>query len=83
MGLTVTDVLVETVAVPKLAVRVETAAGMLDVGRSKICELIASGELPSFKLGGSRRIAVEDIEAYVRSQLTRDQTLPNAERPSR
>ena len=38
---TVTDVLVETVAVPKVAVRVETAAEMLEVGRTKVCELIA------------------------------------------
>jgi len=63
----VTDV---TVAVPKVAVRPETAALMLEVGRDKVFQLMASGELPSFKIGGSRRIAVEDIEAYVRSLRT-------------
>jgi excisionase family DNA binding protein len=55
------------VQVPQVAVRVETAALMLEVGRDKVFQLIASGDLPSFKIGGSRRIAVEDVESYVRS----------------
>ena len=55
---------------PKIAVKVDTAAVMLDVGRQKIYELMAAGALPSFKIGGSRRIAVEDIESYVRSLRT-------------
>jgi excisionase family DNA binding protein len=55
------------VQVPKVAVRPETAARMLEVSRDKIYELIASGALPSFKIGGSRRIAVEDVHAYIQS----------------
>ena len=64
------EVLVETVAVPTVAVRPETAAEMLQVGRHKIFELIGSGELASIKVGGSRRILVEDIYAYARSLRT-------------
>jgi len=61
------EVLVETVAVPTVAVRPETAARMLEVGRDKVFQLIASGALPSIKVGGSRRILVQDVEDYARS----------------
>jgi excisionase family DNA binding protein len=56
-----------------VAVSAETAARMMQVGRSKVWELIATGELPSFKIGGSRRIAVEDVHAYIRSLRTAGQ----------
>lgn len=60
----------ETGAAPRIAVKVDTAAQMLDVGRQKIYELMAAGALPSFRIGGSRRIAVEDVQSYVRSLRT-------------
>jgi excisionase family DNA binding protein len=57
----------ETRPAPKVAVRVETAADMIEVSRDKVYALLSTGELPSFKIGGSRRIAVEDVENYIRS----------------
>lgn len=42
------------------------AATMLGLGRSKIYELLASGELESVKIGKARRVPAEALEDYVR-----------------
>lgn len=52
----------------KLAVTPEEAARLLSIGRSALYELMASGELRSFKIGRSRRVAVSAIEEFVRRQ---------------
>ena len=41
-------------------------AEFLGLGRSKVYELIYSGELKSVKIGGSRRIRYSDLGEYVR-----------------
>jgi len=41
---------------------------ILGIGRTKLNELIASGELPMWKLGGERRITRAGMEAYIRAQ---------------
>lgn len=38
----------------------------LGLGRSKVYELLYSGELKSVKIGGSRRIRYSDLGEYVR-----------------
>ena len=38
---------------------------VLQVGRTKLHELIASGELPMWKLGGERRITRAEFEAFI------------------
>jgi excisionase family DNA binding protein len=43
----------------------EEAATVLRIGRTRLYELLAAGDLPSVKLGGSRRIAVAALERYV------------------
>ena len=43
----------------------EEAARALRVGRNKVYELIASGELPSVKLGRCRRIPVDALRQFV------------------
>ena len=43
----------------------EEAASLLRVGRSKVFELIASGDLMSIKIGRCRRIEREEITAYI------------------
>lgn len=48
-----------------LLVTPEVAANRLSVGRSKVYELIRTGELPSIKIGGCRRITTEALEAFV------------------
>jgi len=41
------------------------AAEQLRISRSKIYELIADGELPSVRIGHSRRIAMADLADFV------------------
>jgi excisionase family DNA binding protein len=40
----------------------EEAATVLRIGRTRLYQLLATGDLPSIKLGGSRRIAVAALE---------------------
>jgi excisionase family DNA binding protein len=52
----------------------EEAASLLCVGRSKVFELIASGDLVSIRIGRCRRIEREEITAYIARQ--RDSVRP-------
>lgn len=40
-------------------------AGILGIGRTKVFELMASGELESVAIGRSRRVPVEALDAFV------------------
>jgi excisionase family DNA binding protein len=48
-----------------LLLRVEEAAEVLAIGRSKTYELIASGQLESVLIGGCRRVPTEALAAFV------------------
>jgi excisionase family DNA binding protein len=48
-----------------LLVTPEQAAEALGIGRTRLYALLASGDLPSVKVVGSRRIRVGDLAAYV------------------
>lgn len=50
---------------PQRMLRVEQAAERTTLGRTKMYELIKSGEIQSVKIGRSRRIPVEALDAYV------------------
>lgn len=52
-----------------LVVRPKTAWRMLGCGATLGYELIAGGELESFKIGRSRRITVASIKAFVARRL--------------
>ncbi len=54
--------------VPRLALTVPEAAARLALGRSTVYELVLSGELPSFKVGRSRRILVADLQRWLVDQ---------------
>lgn len=45
--------------------RVEEVARVLKVGRTKVFDLIRSGELASVKIGGSRRIPARSLNDYL------------------
>lgn len=49
-----------------LLLTTDQAAGMLAISKSKLYELITAGELVSLRVDGSRRVALDDLEAYVR-----------------
>ena len=48
-----------------LLLRPTEAAEAIGVGRSKCYELIASGELPSIRIGGSVRVLVDALRAWI------------------
>lgn len=66
----------------ELLYRPERAAVKLDIGRSTVYEKMASGEIPSIKIGRSRRITRAALEEYVRrlsaASDTSDQPRPGA-----
>ncbi len=43
----------------------EAAAAALGIGRSKFFELVAAGEIETVRIGRSRRVPAQAIEAYV------------------
>lgn len=55
-------------AVNPLSVGVEDGARMIGVARSMFYEILAKGELKSFKLGRRRLVLVKDMEAYINRQ---------------
>ena len=48
-----------------LLIKVPEAAAQLGISRAKFYELIASGALPTVKVGGCRRVRTDDLRAYV------------------
>ena len=51
----------------RLLLRAEDAARVLSLSRSTVFELMASGALPSVKIGASRRIPRQALDDYVAS----------------
>jgi excisionase family DNA binding protein len=49
----------------RLLLRPNEAAELLAVGRSKLYELIAAGEVPSMKIGKSLRVPAAALERWV------------------
>ena len=49
----------------KLLYRVAEAAEFLSLSRAKVYQLIGSGDLPSVKIDGARRIRADDLRSYV------------------
>lgn len=52
----------------KLLYSPEETAGLLGCGRSYTFELIARGEIESFKIGRLRKVPREAIDAYIERQ---------------
>ena len=55
----------ETIASERLLYRPEEAAKVLGLGRTKVYELIASGELRSVKIGAARRVSATALAEFV------------------
>jgi excisionase family DNA binding protein len=53
------------ISVNKLLYRVEEAASILSLGRSKTYELIARGAIRAVKIDGATRIPSDELRAYV------------------
>lgn len=48
-----------------MAYSVQEAARVLSIGTTKLHELLASGELPSFNIGRRRLVSAADLESFV------------------
>ncbi len=53
----------------KLLLTPVEAATALGIGRSKVYELLRSGELPSVRIGACRRIPAEGLTAFLGALL--------------
>lgn len=53
----------------RLTLRPTEVAQTLGIGRSKAYELIASGAIPSIRLGGSVRVPLDALRAWIARQL--------------
>ncbi len=53
----------------KLLLRPTEAAEALGLGRSKTYELLASGVIPSVRIGRSLRVPTEALQQWVREQV--------------
>ena len=60
----------EAPVVERLLLRPHEAAIALGVSRAKMYELIASGEIPSMKVGTSSRIPVDALKRVIAERVT-------------
>lgn len=51
------------------SVSLDRAAELLGCKRSRLFELLAAKELPSFKIGRERRVLLRDLEDFVAAQI--------------
>ena len=58
----------------RLLLRPEEAADVLGIGRSKLYDLLATGEVESVHIGSCRRIPVEGLHRYVDRLRAQDGT---------
>lgn len=56
--------------VEPICVRINDAANMIGVGRTKLYELIAAGELETVKIGKATRITTASLHELVNRQRT-------------
>jgi excisionase family DNA binding protein len=59
---------------PRLLLRVPEVAKVLGLGRTKVYELIATGELPVIRLGRAVRVSVAALQKWVEER--EKQSLP-------
>jgi excisionase family DNA binding protein len=52
----------------KALLKIEEAADLLSLGRSKVYELVAAGELPAIKVGRATRLPTESLRRWVDKQ---------------
>ena len=58
-------VLQQNLPVHKLLLTLPEVSQVLAIGRSKLYDLLNSGNLPSFYIGKSRRVRISDVQAFV------------------
>jgi excisionase family DNA binding protein len=66
---------------PRLLLRIDEAARLLGLGRSKAYELVAAGELPAVRIGRARRIPVASLEQFVAQRIAEQAVDRPVDRP--
>lgn len=61
---------------PALLLRAEEAAKILAIGRSKVFQLLASGELPAIRIGRLVRVRRSDLERWIEERRTAETDRP-------
>jgi excisionase family DNA binding protein len=59
---------ISTIEPARLTVRIPTAMEMLGIGRSKLYELIGSGEIETIKIGKATLVIIQSLHSFVRRQ---------------
>ncbi|EAP90248.1 hypothetical protein OA2633_08539 [Oceanicaulis sp. HTCC2633] len=59
--------------VEPICVRINEAARMIGIGRTKLYELISTGELETVKIGKATRVTTSSLHDLVRRRRARDQ----------
>ena len=59
----------------KLLLKPMEAATAINVGRSKVYEMLASGELPSIRVGSTIRVPVDGLREWIAAQRLHTQDL--------
>jgi excisionase family DNA binding protein len=54
-----------------ILLRVEEVAELLGLGRTKVFEMLAAGDLPTVRIGRCLRVPRENVERWVRDQVAR------------
>ena len=55
--------------VDRLLLRPTEAAEAIGICRSKVYELLASGELPSIRIGGSVRVPLDQLREWIERKI--------------
>lgn len=53
----------------RLLVRPAEVAEILGLGRTKVCELLASGALPSVRIGKSVRVPLDELRYWIDARV--------------
>ena len=62
----------------RLLLRPAEVAESLGIGRSKVYELISSGQLPSIRIGGSLRVPIDKLTHWIEQGATSSSDGPTA-----
>jgi excisionase family DNA binding protein len=58
----------KNVTIERLLLRPEEAREILGLGRTKIYQLISSGQLPIVRIGGSVRIPMDELKEWIKQK---------------
>jgi len=65
----------------RLLLRPVEAAEAIGIGRSKVYELLAKGELPSVRIGGAVRVPVDRLKEWVEAKVVPGRKSPSPAQP--